>query len=134
MFVCAFFAGFGAFLILQALGENKQFFRNPSDLVTGKFVQDEQLVKIGGLVVEGSVVRSEGLNISFQVKDITGDENTERAVNVVYNKILPDLFREGQGIVVTGRLGSDGVFRASEVLAKHDENYRPKMPAKMSEY
>jgi cytochrome c-type biogenesis protein CcmE len=76
--------------------------------------------RIGGLVEEGSIKRqSDGLTVHFKVTD------TARALPVVYTGILPDLFKEGKGVVAQGRLGDDGVFRATEVLAKHDENYMP---------
>jgi cytochrome c-type biogenesis protein CcmE len=78
----------------------------------------DRTFRIGGLVEQGSVKR-DGIVVNFRVTD------TAHTINVSYQGILPDLFREGQGVVANGKLGTDGVFRASEVLAKHDENYMP---------
>jgi cytochrome c-type biogenesis protein CcmE len=106
-----------AALILSAFRENLVFFFSPSDVVAQKAPRDRSF-RIGGLVQEGSV-RRDGVLVSFKVTD------TAQTVPVVYQGILPDLFREGKGVVAQGKLGADGVFRASEVLAKHDENYMP---------
>ncbi|MBI3710636.1 MAG: cytochrome c maturation protein CcmE [Proteobacteria bacterium] len=106
-------------LALAAFRDNLVFFYSPSDLAR-LAVAGDRAVRIGGLVEQGSVERRAGsIEIRFRVTDL---QNT---LPVVYAGILPDLFREGQGIVAQGRLGPDGVFRASEVLAKHDENYMP---------
>jgi cytochrome c-type biogenesis protein CcmE len=106
-------------LALAAFRDNLVFFYSPSDLAR-LAVPGDRAVRIGGLVEQGSVERRAGsIEIRFRVTDL---QNT---LAVVYAGILPDLFREGQGIVAQGRLGPDGVFRASEVLAKHDENYMP---------
>ncbi len=108
-----------AALVLTAFEENVVYFYSPTDLAE-KQVAPAQMIRIGGLVEEGSVKQDgDGLTIAFKVTD------TQRSVPVVYRGILPDLFREGQGVVTEGRLGADGVFVASEVLAKHDENYMP---------
>ena len=107
-------------LTLAAFQDNLVFFYGPSELVE-KHVPDGRLVRVGGLVEEGSLQRATingRLEIRFRVTD------TNRALPVVYSGVLPDLFREGQGVVANGRL-EHGVFRASEVLAKHDENYMP---------
>jgi cytochrome c-type biogenesis protein CcmE len=109
--------GVAAALILSAFRENLVFFFSPSDVVAQKAPRDRSF-RIGGLVQEGSVKR-DGVLVSFKVTD------TAQTVPVVYQGILPDLFREGKGVVAQGKLGADGVFRASEVLAKHDENYMP---------
>jgi cytochrome c-type biogenesis protein CcmE len=109
--------GVAAALILSAFRENLVFFFSPSDVVAQKAPRDRSF-RIGGLVQEGSV-RRDGVLVSFKVTD------TAQTVPVVYQGILPDLFREGKGVVAQGKLGADGVFRASEVLAKHDENYMP---------
>ena len=118
----------GAFLLLKALGENKQLFLNPSNVVSSTFIQGENEIRIGGLVVEGSVVKVDGLNTAFSVVNFMHADEDIPALATVYKGVLPDLFREGQGVVMTGRVNSDGIFVASNVLAKHDENYMPKMP------
>ena len=111
--------GLAATLILSALEENLVFFYSPSDLQT-KTVQMKERIRIGGLVEEGSVKKSKtGLEVTFRVTDF------KHSTAVRYRGLLPDLFREGQGIVAEGSLREDGVFEASRVLAKHDENYMP---------
>lgn len=109
--------GGAAGLVLTAFEENIVFFFSPTDIAEKKAVEDRRF-RLGGLVEEGSVDRSGGETIAFRVTDISN------AVSVRYTGILPDLFREGQGIVAEGRL-VDGVFVADEVLAKHDETYMP---------
>ncbi|MFN3075525.1 MAG: cytochrome c maturation protein CcmE [Alphaproteobacteria bacterium] len=104
-------------LILTAFNDNLVFFYSPTDLVS-KSIPPERRLRIGGLVKEGSVVK-EGTRVRFAVTDLT------TTVPVTFTGIVPDLFREGQGVVVEGRLGGDGVFNASNVLAKHDEKYMP---------
>ncbi len=110
-------------LMLFALNQNIDLFYTPSEIVNGKegvVPKVGQRLRIGGLVVEGSVVRDDDtLDVSFNLID------TGPLVKVVYSGILPDLFREGQGIVATGILEEGGVIRANEVLAKHDEEYMP---------
>jgi len=106
-----------AVLILRALNENLVFFYSPT-MVAEKRPAPEQRFRIGGLVEEGSVRKSDG-QASFRITD------GAHTISVVYAGALPDLFREGQGIVANGALNREGVFRASEVLAKHDENYMP---------
>jgi cytochrome c-type biogenesis protein CcmE len=108
-----------AALVLVAFSDNLVFFYSPSELKT-KAVGVDHRVRIGGLVETGSVVRNDGRQVSFRVTDGAAD------LAVVYEGILPDLFREGQGVVAEGRLRPDGVFAASTVLAKHDENYMPR--------
>jgi len=104
---------------LNAFRQNIMLFHSPTDIAAGA-VEAGRRFRIGGMVVDGSVVRDGGdLNVRFEVTD------TAEQVPVVFNGILPDLFREGQGIVAMGKLDSDGVFVADEVLAKHDENYMP---------
>ncbi len=107
-----------AWLILNALDSNLSYFFSPSEVVENKAPGDH-IFRLGGLVEPGSVRRGEELTVRFTVTD-----NTHR-VPVVYTGILPDLFQEGQGVITQGRLGTDGVFVADEVLAKHDENYMP---------
>jgi len=108
-----------AVLSFRAIGDNMLFYYSPTKLRSGEVPLGET-VRIGGLVVDGSVTRANGdLTVRF---DLTDTANT---VAVRYIGILPDLFREGQGIVALGRLGPNGVFTAEEVLAKHDEKYMP---------
>ncbi len=111
--------GIGLGFALQALNENIMLFISPSDVAQGKAPRD-RLFRIGGMVVNGSVSRpGAGLTVQF---DLTDNINN---VTVRYSGILPDLFREGQGIIANGKLNKDGAFVAQEVLAKHDENYMP---------
>jgi cytochrome c-type biogenesis protein CcmE len=108
-----------AALVLNAFQSNLVFFFSPSDVHQGKAPVD-RVFRIGGLVQEGSVKReSDGLTTRFVVTD------TARVIPAVYTGILPDLFAEGKGVVADGKIGSDGLFRANRVLAKHDENYMP---------
>jgi cytochrome c-type biogenesis protein CcmE len=111
--------GVASTLVLNAFRSNLVFFFSPSQIAAGEAPKDRAF-RIGGLVQTGSVKRqTDGLTVQFVVTD------TAQAIPVVYKGILPDLFREGKGVVAQGRLGTDGVFRADEVLAKHDENYMP---------
>ncbi|MGI9384053.1 MAG: cytochrome c maturation protein CcmE [Methyloligellaceae bacterium] len=105
-------------LVLFALEDSIVFFYSPSD-VAEKKVGPGQRFRLGGLVKEGSVKRGEGTTVAFAVTD------TDKTIRVNYTGVLPDLFREGQGVVTEGKLGADGVFVADSVLAKHDENYMP---------
>ncbi|MEO1265674.1 MAG: cytochrome c maturation protein CcmE [Pseudomonadota bacterium] len=105
-------------LVLLAMRDTIVFFYAPSD-IEEKGVAPGQRIRIGGLVAEGSVVRGEGAKIRFGVTD------TLKTVPVSYEGILPDLFREGQGVVAEGRLDASGAFTADTVLARHDENYMP---------
>ena len=108
-------------LVLVAFSDNLVFFYSPSDL-KAKTVAPDRRVRIGGLVEMRSLVRGpDGRQFSFHVTD--GANN----LAVVYEGLLPDLFREGQGVVAEGKLRPDGVFAASTVLAKHDENYMPRV-------
>ena len=109
----------GVTFALKALNENIMFFFSPADIQAGK-APDNKDFRVGGIVVEGSVSRpGEGLTVQFDLSD------NDSVVKVKYTGILPDLFREGQGIIANGRLNTQGEFVASEVLAKHDENYMP---------
>ncbi len=108
-----------AALILNAARDTLVFFYSPSELA-GKDLPDGRPFRLGGLVEKGSLVNEADGTIRFRVTDL------EDEVTVTYRGILPDLFREGQGVVALGQLGPDGVFRASEVLAKHDETYMPR--------
>ena len=105
-----------AYLGLKAFNENLLYFFSPTDVVNGKAPNGKSF-RLGGLVANGSVKR-EGIKVAF---DVTDNQNT---FTVKYEGILPDLFREGQGIITTGSL-KNGTFLATEVLAKHDENYMP---------
>ena len=104
-------------LVLTAFNQNLVFFFTPSQIMA-KEAPTGRVFRLGGMVETGSVKR-EGINVSFRVTD------TAQIVPVTYAGILPDLFKEGKGVVAQGTLGDDGVFRAKEVLAKHDENYMP---------
>lgn len=114
----------GMTLILSALNENTQFFYNPSDVVKADFEPKSDTFRIGGLVVEGSV-EYEGITTTFDVKDF--ERPMPSPIRVSYTGQLPNLFREGQGVVVAGRMVSETEFLAEEVLAKHDENYQPEI-------
>ena len=111
--------GTAAALTLTAFRDNLVFFYSPTEIVE-KNAPAGRNMRIGGLVETGSVERAQGsTQVRFKVTDL------QSAITVVYNGVLPDLFREGQGVVAQGQLGADGLFHAREVLAKHDENYMP---------
>jgi cytochrome c-type biogenesis protein CcmE len=111
--------GGAAFLILNAFQSNLVFFYSPSQ-VAAREAPLGRAFRIGGLVQTGSLQReADGLTVRFTVTD------TAKSIPVSYTGILPDLFKEGKGVVAQGELGADGVFHAREVLAKHDENYMP---------
>ena len=108
-----------AALVLNAFQGNVVFFFSPSQ-VAAKEAPLEKTFRVGGMVEMGSLKRlPDGLTVQFIVTD------TAKSIPVTYTGLLPDLFKEGKGVVTQGKLGPDGVFRASEVLAKHDENYMP---------
>ena len=109
--------GVATALVLTAFEKNLVFFFTPSQVVANE-APSGKTFRIGGMVLEGSVKR-EGVEVRFSVTD------TAKSIPVVYRGALPDLFREGKGVVAQGQLDADGVFRAREVLAKHDENYMP---------
>jgi cytochrome c-type biogenesis protein CcmE len=109
--------GIAAYLVLNAFQSNLVFFFTPTQVASGEAPKNRTF-RIGGLVKTGSVKR-DNLTVNFVVTD------TAKDMNVSYTGILPDLFREGKGVVAQGKLGVDGTFTASEVLAKHDENYMP---------
>ena len=115
--------GIAVTLVLKAFESNLVFFFTPSQVAANEAPQGKPF-RMGGLVTVGSVARNDGksgdgLTVKFAVTD------TAKTIPVVFTGILPDLFKEGKGVVTQGRLGPDGVFRATEVLAKHDENYMP---------
>ena len=105
-------------LVLAALDENLSYFHSPSDIAGAP---PGRPIRLGGLVEEDSVARqADGVTVTFRVTDLA------ESVPVTYSGLLPDLFREGQGVITEGTLGADGVFVAREVLAKHDETYMPR--------
>lgn len=113
------FLGLATGLTFYALGQQTSYFYMPADLEKRPVAPGER-IRLGGLVADGTVVRDQGTTVSFSVTD------QEDTVQVSYAGILPDLFREGQGVVTEGTFSVDGVFVADSVLAKHDENYMPK--------
>ena len=120
---CLAVLGVAVGLVLFALRNSIVFFYTPSE-VAEKHLETGQRFRLGGLVEDGSVKRGEGTTVSFVVTD------KRSTLPVTFTGVLPDLFREGQGVVAEGVLNSDGVFRADSVLAKHDENYMPPEVAK----
>ncbi len=107
-------------LVLTAFEENIVFFHSPTDIATKAELRMDRRLRVGGLVKAGSVKKeSDGLTVTFRITDLTNE------IRVAYKGLLPDLFREGQGVVVGGRLRANGSLVADEVLAKHDENYMP---------
>ena len=111
--------GVAVYLVMSAFQQNLVFFFSPTQ-VAAKEAPQGRAFRIGGLVEDGSLTReADGLTVHFKVTD------TAHTIPVAYRGILPDLFKEGKGVVAQGKLGEDGVFHASEVLAKHDENYMP---------
>ncbi len=106
-------------LVLYAMSENINLFYQPADVTAGKAPIDKS-IKVGGMVVVGSVTRNnDSLKVSFEISD------HQSTLKIHFNDVLPDLFKEGQGIVATGKLNQNLEFEASSVLAKHDENYMP---------
>jgi cytochrome c-type biogenesis protein CcmE len=111
--------GVAVALVLNAFNSNLVFFFSPTQVAAGE-APTNRAFRIGGLVEEGSIKRqADGLTTRFVVTD------TAKTIPVTYTGILPDLFKEGKGVVAEGRLGADGLFAANQVLAKHDENYMP---------
>lgn len=106
-------------LMLNAFRDSIVFFNSPTDIVQNHVAPGTR-IRLGGLVKTGSLVRSSGMKVRFEVTD------GRRDVPVTYQGLLPDLFREGQGVVAEGTLNGDGVFKADTILAKHDEKYMPK--------
>ena len=121
LMVCAILAGISiaGIFILTAFEKNLMYFYSPTEIINGDAPKTRSF-RIGGLVVTNSVIRNTNdLKVSFILTD------TMNEIKVIYEGILPDLFREGQGIVANGKLQSDNIFVADQVLAKHDENYMP---------
>jgi cytochrome c-type biogenesis protein CcmE len=111
--------GLAAALVLFALKDSIVFFNSPTDVVE-KHIAPGSRIRLGGLVKQGTLKRGDNLQVSFEVTD------GNKSVPVSYTGILPDLFREGQGVVTEGALNTAGTFKADSVLAKHDETYMPK--------
>jgi cytochrome c-type biogenesis protein CcmE len=111
--------GVATALVLSALTDSIVFFNSPTDVVE-KGIKPDTRIRLGGLVQPGSLVKSDDLRIRFEVSD------GNKAITVTYQGILPDLFREGQGVITEGKLDNAGVLKADSVLAKHDEKYMPK--------
>ncbi len=120
---CLAVLGLAIGLVLFAMRDSIVFFYSPSEVAEMR-IDPGQRFRLGGLVETGSVVRGEGTTVRFAITD------TARTLPVTYTGVLPDLFREGLGVVAEGRLDQDGVFHADTVLAKHDENYMPPEVAK----
>lgn len=111
--------GIAVGLMVTAFQQNMMYFITPSEVVAGT-VPEGRTIRLGGLVSEGSLKReNDGLTVNFKVNDAANE------IPVRYTGILPDLFREGQGIIAMGKVNTNGLFIADEVLAKHDENYMP---------
>lgn len=113
--------GVAAALVLTAFEDGIVYFHSPTDIATKSNLQKDRRLRLGGLVKQGSWQKAgDGLTHKFFITD------TKHDIHITYKGIMPDLFREGQGVVMEGHLQPDGSFRADEVLAKHDENYMPK--------
>lgn len=110
--------GAGAALVLDAFQENLVFFRSPSE-VAALHPGHSERIRLGGLVVDGSIARDASNELRFAVTDLS------KTVTVAYRGEVPALFREGQGVIAEGTMNADGLFRAEKLLAKHDENYMP---------
>jgi len=124
---CLVVLGVAAGLVLYAMRDSIVFFYSPSEVAEMKIAPGTRF-RLGGLVETGSVVRGEGTTVRFVITD------QAKTLPVTFTGVLPDLFREGQGVVAEGVLGADGVFQADNVLAKHDENYMPpEVAAKLKE-
>ena len=113
------FLGLATGLTLYALGQKASYFYMPADLATAS-IAPGQRIRLGGLVEKNTIIRGQGTQVSFAVTD------GEKSVKVTYTGILPDLFREEQGVITEGSFGDGGVFAADSVLAKHDESYMPR--------
>jgi cytochrome c-type biogenesis protein CcmE len=113
------FLGAATGLTFYALGQKASYFYMPGDLASAH-VEPGQRIRLGGLVEKGTIQRGQGATVAFSVTD------TQKSVKVTYTGILPDLFREDQGVITEGTFGPDGTFIADSVLAKHDERYMPK--------
>lgn len=121
--LCAVLVVLGGWIVLTALKDNAQFFYNASDVAAENFTPQSDPFRVGGVVAPGSV-KTEGIRTTFQVVDF--EREMPAPLTVSYEGALPDLFREGEGVVVAGSLVGPREIIANEVLAKHDENYQPK--------
>lgn len=115
---CLVVLGLAVGLVLYAMRDSIVFFYSPSDIAEMRLAPNQR-IRLGGLVEDGSVVRTEGTTVRFVITD------GGKTLPVTFTGVLPDLFREGQGVIAEGTLQDDGVFHADSVLAKHDENYMP---------
>ena len=107
------------FMFIKTFNDNLLFYRSPSQITNSEFPEN-YVFRVGGVVLDGSLIKSKNtMNVKFAITDY------ERNLDISYTGILPDLFREGQGVVIRGKLASDGIFYAEEVLAKHDETHMP---------
>ena len=107
------------FMFIKTFNDNLLFYRSPSQITNSEF-PDNYVFRVGGVVLDGSLIKSKDtMNVKFAITDY------EQNLDITYTGILPDLFREGQCVVIRGKLGGDGIFYAEEVLAKHDETYMP---------
>ena len=107
------------FMFIKTFNDNLLFYRSPSQITNSEF-PDNYVFRVGGVVLDGSLTKSKDtMNVKFSITDY------EQSLDITYTGILPDLFREGQGVVIRGKLGNEGIFYAEEVLAKHDETYMP---------
>ena len=107
------------FMFIKTFNDNLLFYRSPSQVTNSEF-PDNYVFRVRGVVLDGSLIKSiDTMNVKFAITDY------EQNLDITYTGILPDLFREGQGVVIRGKLGDDGIYYAEEVLAKHDETYMP---------
>ena len=120
----------GAWMVFSALNKSTQFFYNPSEVLAEGFEAKSAKIKVGGLVVPGTLTKDDGITAVFEVIDFpegaAPESNQTKSLTVTYQGVLPDLFAEGEGVVVSGLLIDSISLLADEVLAKHDENYQPK--------
>tara|TARA_B100001564_G_C20373058_1_gene548824 strand:+ start:199 stop:594 length:396 start_codon:yes stop_codon:yes gene_type:complete len=106
-------------MFIKTFNDNLLFYRSPSQIIETEFPEN-YIFRVGGVVLDGSLVKSNNsMDVKFSITDY------EQTLDISYTGILPDLFREGQGVVIRGKLGNNGIFYAEEVLAKHDETYMP---------
>ena len=127
-FACALLAIVGVSLLVTALRSNTQFFHSPSAVTKQGFVPKSEVFRVGGLVVPGSFISQSGTLHVFEVADFEATE-ADKPLKVTYSGVLPDLFGEGEGVVVSGSIDTSGKFIAQQVLAKHDNEYVPDLPA-----
>ncbi|WP_033314911.1 cytochrome c maturation protein CcmE [Robiginitomaculum antarcticum] len=126
-FGCAVLAIAGVILLITALRSNTQFFHSPSAVTRADFIPKSEIFRIGGMVVPGTLKSESGTHHSFSVADFEAEPD-DKPLSVQYSGVLPDLFGEGEGVVVSGSLDGRGAFVADKVLAKHDNEYVPKLP------